>query len=93
MLVLKLNTDVLEQLRLQYEELTKHEEFPQETFMSTDILKFQNGEQELQIQGLKLYLKVALPATAMTFIAWYVIYCLARRETRQNDRSEAAGEA
>jgi hypothetical protein len=30
MLVLKLNTDVLEQLRLQYEELTKHEEFPQE---------------------------------------------------------------
>lgn len=66
---------------------------PKQTFMSTDILKFQNGEQELQIQGLKLYLKVALPATAMTFIAWYVIYCLARRETRQNDRSEAAGEA
>ncbi|CAN9112086.1 unnamed protein product [Alternaria alternata] len=63
------------------------------TFMSTDILKFQNGEQELQIQGLKLYLKVALPATAMTFVAWYVIYCLARRETRQNDRSEVAGEA
>ena len=66
---------------------------PKQTFMSTDILKFQNGEQELQIQGLKLYLKVALPATAMTFIAWYVIYCLARRETRQNDWSEAAGEA
>ena len=66
---------------------------PKQTFMSTDILKFQDGEQELQIQGLRLYLKVALPATAMTFIAWYVIYCLARRETRQNDRSEAAGEA
>lgn len=30
MLVLKLNTDVLEQLRLQYDELTKHGEFPQE---------------------------------------------------------------
>ncbi|CAN9101249.1 unnamed protein product [Alternaria alternata] len=158
MLVLKLNTEVLEQLRMHYNDLTNHEEFPQEvsgilqhrsskasefyakesresaarmetmtlkmqdlamktkqetvsmrvittvtlfflpatfiaTFMSTDILKFQNGEQELQIQGLKLYLQVALPATAMTFVAWYVIYCLARRETRQNDRSEVAGEA
>ncbi|CAN9126841.1 unnamed protein product [Alternaria alternata] len=146
MLVLKLNTEILEQLRMHYDDLTKHEEFPQEvsgilqhrsskasefyakesresaarmetmtlkmqdlamktkqetvsmrvittTFMSTDILKFQNGEQELQIQGLKLYLQIALPATALTFVAWYVIYCLARRETRENDRSEVAGEA
>jgi hypothetical protein len=64
-----------------------------QTFMSTDILKFEDGGQDLQIQGLKLYLQVALPATAMTFVAWYVIYCLARRETRPNDRSETVGEA
>jgi hypothetical protein len=30
MLVLKLNTEVLEQLRMHYDDLTKHEEFPQE---------------------------------------------------------------
>ena len=30
MLVLKLNTEILEQLRLHYDELTKHEDFPQE---------------------------------------------------------------
>jgi hypothetical protein len=30
MLVLKLNTEILEQLRMHYDDLTKHEEFPQE---------------------------------------------------------------
>jgi hypothetical protein len=66
---------------------------PMQTFMSTDILKFQDGEQELQIQGLRLFLRVALPATAMTFVAWYVMYCFARREARLNNRSEVVSEA
>ncbi|KAF1948008.1 hypothetical protein EJ02DRAFT_391532 [Clathrospora elynae] len=61
------------------------------TFMSTDILGFEDGEQDLQIQGLRLYLKIALPMTALTFFAWYIIYRLARREARPNDDPEASG--
>ncbi|KAI4647488.1 uncharacterized protein J4E78_008802 [Alternaria triticimaculans] len=63
------------------------------TFMSTDILNFEHGKQDLQMQGLRLYLMIALPATALTFVAWYFIYYFARREARSNDRSEAVGEA
>lgn len=63
-----------------------------QTFMSTDILKFHDGEKDLQIQGLKLYLQVALPATAFTFVAWYVIYRVARKETRPNNQSEPVDE-
>jgi len=64
-----------------------------QTFMSTDILNFEHGKQDLQMQGLRLYLMIALPATALTFVAWYFIYYFARREARSNDRSEAVGEA
>ncbi|KAI4696899.1 uncharacterized protein J4E84_000022 [Alternaria hordeiaustralica] len=63
------------------------------TFMSTDILNFEHGKQDLQMQGLRLYLMIALPATALTFVAWYFIYYFARREARSNDQSEAVGEA
>jgi len=63
-----------------------------QTFMSTDILKFHDGEQDLQIQGLKLYLQVALPATALTFVAWYIIYRVARKEALPNNRSEDVDE-
>jgi hypothetical protein len=61
--------------------------------MSTDILNFHDGEQDLQMQGLRLYLMIALPATALTFVAWYCIYYIARREARSNDQSGAIGEA
>jgi hypothetical protein len=47
--------------------------------MSTNILSFENGTQSLQMKGLWLYLELALPATALTFIAWGVIYFLAKR--------------
>ena len=47
--------------------------------MSTDILKFDNEEQDFQLGGLKLYLAIALPMTAFTFLAWYVIFRLAKR--------------
>jgi hypothetical protein len=47
--------------------------------MSTDILKFSNDEQDLQLGGRKLYLVIALPMTALTFLAWYVIFWLAKR--------------
>jgi hypothetical protein len=46
----------------------------QQTFMSTDILNFEDGGQDLQIKGLRLYLAIALPLTALTFFAWYMIY-------------------
>ncbi|KAH7356218.1 hypothetical protein BKA66DRAFT_250388 [Pyrenochaeta sp. MPI-SDFR-AT-0127] len=49
------------------------------TFMSTDILKFGHGESDFQIQGLKVYLAIALPLTILTFVAWYMIYLCARR--------------
>ncbi|KAF2687075.1 hypothetical protein K458DRAFT_333138 [Lentithecium fluviatile CBS 122367] len=44
------------------------------TFMSTDILNFENGKQDLQKQGLVLYLAIAIPATALTFLAWFMFY-------------------
>ncbi|KAH7393821.1 hypothetical protein DE146DRAFT_660113 [Phaeosphaeria sp. MPI-PUGE-AT-0046c] len=49
------------------------------TFMSTDILKFEHDQQDFQIKGLRTYLAIALPLTVLTFAAWYVIYCLAKR--------------
>lgn len=49
------------------------------TFMSTDILKFEHGEKDFQAKGLGLYLAIALPLTVLTFVAWYVIYRLAKR--------------
>ncbi|KNG49609.1 mitosis inhibitor protein kinase swe1 [Stemphylium lycopersici] len=39
------------------------------TFMSTDILNFEHGKQNLYIDGLKVYLAVAIPLTAVTFLA------------------------
>lgn len=45
-----------------------------QTFMSTDILKFEGDRQDLQIEGLRLYLAIALPMTALTFLAWYLVY-------------------
>lgn len=47
--------------------------------MSTDILKFNNGTQDFQPSGLKLYLAIALPMTAFTFLAWYIIFRLAKK--------------
>jgi hypothetical protein len=42
--------------------------------MSTDILSFKEGQQDLQTKGLSLYLAIAVPLTALTFVAWYIIY-------------------
>jgi len=47
--------------------------------MSTDILNFEDGRQDLQIRGLRIYLAIALPLTALTFLAWYMIYRGAKR--------------
>ena len=47
--------------------------------MSTDIIDFKEGKQDIQTRGLNLYLAIALPATILTFLAWYVIYCVAKR--------------
>ncbi|KAH7063886.1 hypothetical protein BKA63DRAFT_428591 [Paraphoma chrysanthemicola] len=63
------------------------------TFMSTDILKFGDSGKKFQLDGLKLYLAVALPLTALTFLAWYAIYRLAGRgqSTNHCDDSIATG--
>lgn len=58
-----------------------------QSFMSTDILDFKDGKQDLQLGGLKMYLAIALPATFLTFVAWYVIYCVAKKSGK--DTSEA----
>ena len=50
--------------------------------MSTDILKYEDGKRRFELKGLKTYIMIALPMTALTFFAWYVIYCLARRRER-----------
>lgn len=50
--------------------------------MSTDILDFKDGKQDLQLAGLKVYLAIALPATLLTFLAWYIIYCVAKKNAQ-----------
>jgi hypothetical protein len=47
--------------------------------MSTDILNFADGNKDVQYQGLYLYLAIALPMTAFTFVAWWLIYRYVRR--------------
>jgi hypothetical protein len=56
--------------------------------MSTDILKFDRNEQDLQTKALKLYLLIALPLTALTFVAWYVVYLAAKKENCFSRRRE-----
>ncbi|KAF7443614.1 hypothetical protein A1F99_116880 [Pyrenophora tritici-repentis] len=64
------------------------------TFMSTDILKFENDRQDLQTKGLSIYLAISLPLTAFTFFVWYVIYRWAKMKTeaRSDKLSEAVSE-
>lgn len=45
-----------------------------QTFMSTNILKFQDGQHGVHMNGLYLYLEIAMPLTALTFVAWFVFY-------------------
>lgn len=47
--------------------------------MSTDILKFSNGTQNFELSGLKVYLEIALPMTALTFLAWFIIFRFAKK--------------
>jgi hypothetical protein len=56
--------------------------------MSTDILKFDRNEQDLQTKALNLYLLIAIPLTALTFVVWYVVYLAAKKETCFTGRSE-----
>lgn len=44
-----------------------------QSFMSTDIIDFKDGKQDVQLTGLKVYSAIALPATFLTFAAWYFI--------------------
>jgi hypothetical protein len=49
--------------------------------MSTDILNFHSGEQDVQTKGLLLYLKIAIPLTALTFLTWFFFYHWAAKKT------------
>lgn len=49
-----------------------------QTFMSTDIIKYDKGVRVFEIDGFKLYLCIALPLTALTFVAWLIIYRIAK---------------
>lgn len=59
--------------------------------MSTDILSFETGSQELRMKGLWLYLELALPATALTFIVWGVIYHWAKKASRSSSGDDNIG--
>jgi hypothetical protein len=52
-------------------------------------MDFEGGKQNFHVNGLKVYLAVALPLTALTFFAWYVIYRLAGKIGWSNDQAEA----
>ncbi|KAI4662622.1 uncharacterized protein J4E88_010891 [Alternaria novae-zelandiae] len=60
------------------------------TFMSTNIVSYENGNSNIETGGLKTYLAITLPLTALTFLAWYVIYRYARETgfSRSRDRHE-----
>lgn len=47
--------------------------------MSTDIIKYSDNTQDFQLSGLKMYLAIALPMTALTFLAWFIIFRLTKR--------------
>ena len=59
-----------------------------QSFMSTDILSFETGSQELRMKALWLYLELALPATALTFIVWGVIYHWAKKASKPNSEED-----
>ncbi|PVI06061.1 hypothetical protein DM02DRAFT_681493 [Periconia macrospinosa] len=55
------------------------------TFMSTDILKFEDGKQDFQMRALHPYLAIALPLTAVTFFFWWMFSRLATKAPSQAD--------
>jgi hypothetical protein len=52
------------------------------TFMSADILKYEQGQRDFQIKALRLFIYIALPLTVLTFLAWYAIYRWAKKNER-----------
>jgi hypothetical protein len=52
------------------------------TFMSADILKYEQGQKDFQIKALRLFIYIALPLTVLTFLAWYAIYRWAKKNER-----------
>lgn len=50
-----------------------------QTFISTDVYDFKDGKHDIQIRVLRIYLAIALPLTALTFLAWYIMYRVAKK--------------
>jgi hypothetical protein len=53
-----------------------------QTFMSADILKYEQGQKDFQIKAFRLFIYIALPLTLLTFLAWYAIYRWAKKNGR-----------
>lgn len=53
--------------------------------MSTDILTFEDGKRDFQLKALYTYLGIALPLTALTFVAWWIFYSMVRKRTSQEE--------
>lgn len=56
------------------------------TFLSTDVVGFDQGSRPSQINGLSLYFALVLPLTVLTFCAWYVMCLLAREQNHSEHR-------
>lgn len=60
----------------------------QQTIMSTDILQYSkiadtnDYEEDYSSAALKRYVSVTLPLTALTFLAWWVLYWWVDRKQR-----------
>ncbi|KAF2115662.1 hypothetical protein BDV96DRAFT_612335 [Lophiotrema nucula] len=56
------------------------------TFMSTDIIRFSDKRRDFQPKALKIYLAISLPMMAATFLAWFVLYRIARYREKHTGR-------
>jgi len=56
--------------------------------MSAGIVRYDHGEQSLEVNGLRLYLAITLPLTVITFLAWMALYRFTKREDHSVNQLE-----
>ena len=57
--------------------------------MSTDIIRWNSGEQDYQAGALHLYLAICLPLMAATFVVWGAFQIFERRkESKENEKAK-----
>ena len=58
--------------------------------MSTDIVRWNNGEKDFQAGAMHLYLAICLPLMAATFIIWGAFQVFERRkESKDIEKAKA----